>query len=123
MNAPVKSNNTSSAPKSSQKKIAVSDEELLVLDETPKWNVNKALSGPKLATPSPPKAASAKVVAKPTAPKQPVAASATPTAAVKKDISSVEDELERLILQSASANPEKKTDWNSLDDLITSLDG
>lgn len=117
LNAPDKP----SVTKSPQKKAAAkTDDELLAeLEDKPKWNVNKALNGPKRPAPAPPKASAAKVVAKPAptsaAPKQPAA---TVTAAP-----SIDDELERLILQSTSSKPEKKTDWDSLDDLITSLDG
>jgi DNA repair exonuclease SbcCD ATPase subunit len=119
------------APKASatspQKKAAATktDEELLAeLEDKPKWNVNKALNGPKRPAPAPPKASSAKVVVKSGAtsasPKQPTASA---TAAAPKQAASIDDELERLILQSTSSKPEKKTDWNSLDDMITSLDG
>ncbi len=129
LNAPEKP--SASTTKSPQKKAASAktDEDLLAeLDEKPNWTVNKALHGPKRPAPAPPKASAAKVVAKPgatsAAPKQ--AASANPTAAAPKQQaanSSIDDELERLILQSTSSKPEKKTNWDSLDDLITSLDG
>eukprot|EP00029_Vermamoeba_vermiformis_P012701 TRINITY_DN760_c0_g1_i1.p1 TRINITY_DN760_c0_g1~~TRINITY_DN760_c0_g1_i1.p1 ORF type:complete len:334 (-),score=106.13 TRINITY_DN760_c0_g1_i1:208-1209(-) len=126
LNAPDKPSIT----KSPQKKAASAktDEELLAeLDEQPNWNVNKALHGPKRPAPSPPKASAAKVVAKtgPTSAAPKKAASATPAAAAPKQAaaSSIDDELERLILQSTSAKPEKKTNWDSLDDMISSLDG